>query len=415
MDTESGGQLSSQARQQKTASELARQRVMETYNAQAPQNYRSPSADSPMPQVQAADWKKYHSAWQDYYQKYYGEYYGKAARDYVLRERMRIERENADKIKALEARQQKSNGFFGANAAGENPAIVMAQNVDGRSSIMSAPEVSDEESLEVQNSFRERIRNKTRKNARKIRKSRHFIPILAGTIVLILGLLLQYNQTIVSNVVAYMSPNNTEVNEITAIDPTVTTAVHDVPTLIIPKINVEVPVTFGSETDVKSMNRAMANGVANFSINGASAKPGEIGNFVISGHSAGNVYEASDYKFIFSGLTRMAQGDLVYMDYNGVRYTYRITSTREVLPTNVQALIDITNENPGKPMITLITCTPLGSSKYRLLVAGEQIYPDYSGAEVAKDNESEGAVETMPSNHGTPLEQFWNWLIGNGE
>ena len=412
MDTESGGQLSSQARQQKTASELARQRVMETYNAQAPQNYRSPSADSPMPQVQVADWKKYHSAWQDYYQKYYGEYYGKAARDYVMRERMRIEREHADKMKALEAQK---NGGFGGSANMGIGAVTTTTAADGRSSIMSAPEISEEESQEVQNSFRERIRNKTRKNARKIRKSKHFIPILAGTTVLILGLLLQYNQTIVGNVVAYMSPSNTEVNGIQAIDPTVTEAVHEVPTLIIPKINVEVPVSFGSATDVRSMNVAMANGVANFSINGASAKPGEIGNFVISGHSAGNVYEPSDYKFIFSGLTRMSQGDLVYMDYNGVRYTYRITSTREVLPTNVQALIDIANENPGKPMITLITCTPLGSSKYRLLVAGEQIYPDYTGAKVAEEVESENTVESMPSNHGTPLEQFWNWLIGNGE
>jgi sortase A len=110
------------------------------------------------------------------------------------------------------------------------------------------------------------------------------------------------------------------------------------------------------------------------------------------------------------------------MDYEGVRYTYRVTSTREVDPSNVKALVDIVKENPGKPMITLITCTPLGSSKYRLLVAGEQIYPDYGGAKVADDGteadtgselDDDASASSMPSNHGTPLEQFWNWLIGN--
>ncbi len=404
MNDENGGQLSSAMRQQKTASELARQRLMETYEAQAPQNYRAPSADSPAPQVQAADWKKYHSAWQDYYQKYYGEYYGRAARDYVMREKMKMEREHADRMRKLQEE-------------GLSTVRISRDEATGRDVVMSVGGDDEEESKKVQDSFRERIRKKTQKNAHRIRHSKHFVPLLSGFVVLVLGLLLQYNQLIVANVVAYMSPNNTEVNEITEIDPTVTAAVHETPTLIIPKINVEVPITFGSQTDVRSMNLAMANGVANFSIPGASAKPGEIGNFVVSGHSAGNVYEASDYKFIFSGLTRMAEGDLIYVDYNGTRYTYRVTSTREVIPTNVQSLIDIVNENPGKPMITLITCTPLGSSKYRLLVAGEQIYPDYTGAVVDNSGaEAEQATEsTMPSNHGTPLEQFWNWLIGNGE
>lgn len=397
MDEKSGGQqLSSQARQQQTAAELARQRVIETYRAQ-PQNYRAPSVDSPAPQVQAADWKKYHSAWQDYYQKYYGEYYGKAARDYVMREKMKLEREQADKMRALQDSHEEQ-----LNAA-------LAQNAQ-----------TEEESKQVQDDFRERIRKKTRKNASKIRHSKHFVPLTVGFVMLLLGLLLQYNQLIAANVVAYMSPGMTETNEITAIDPTITESVHDSPTLMIPKINVEVPVVFGSATDVKSMNVAMGGGVANFSIRGASAKPGEVGNFVVSGHSAGNVYENSDYKFIFSGLTRLGEGDLIYMDYEGTRYTYRVTSTREVEPTNVKSLLEIVKENPGKPMITLITCTPLGTSKYRLLVAGEQIYPDYTGATVANDgseDDEDGGLDddetnAMPSNHGTPLEQFWNWLLG---
>jgi sortase A len=163
------------------------------------------------------------------------------------------------------------------------------------------------------------------------------------------------------------------------------------------------------------MANAMSNGVAHFSIPGASAKPGEVGNFAISGHSAGNIYQQSDYKFIFSGLTRMGTGDLIYMDYENQRYTYRVTGTRTVEPSNSKSLREIASNNPGKPMITLITCTPLGTSKYRLLVYGEQIHPSYDGSsdieEPVEDNDNNDD-QTMPKNDDSPFEQFWKWLTG---
>ena len=162
------------------------------------------------------------------------------------------------------------------------------------------------------------------------------------------------------------------------------------------------------------MNIAMDSGVANFSVPGASAKPGEIGNFVISGHSAGNIYQQSNYKFIFSGLTRMKQGDLIYMDYNNTRYTYKVTGTRTVKPTDVASLRKIAKDNEGKPMITLITCVPLGTSRERLLVYGEQISPSYENAVTPnpeEDTEDDGKAQ-MPANHDSPLESFWKWLTG---
>ena len=247
-----------------------------------------------------------------------------------------------------------------------------------------------------------------------MRKSSLFIPIVVGLSVLLLGLLFQYNQVIIANAVAFMSPGGSEVNDISAIDPTVSTNVHESPTLMIPKLNVEVPVTFGAKSDVKSMAAAMMNGVAHFSIPGASAVPGEIGNFAVSGHSAGNVYETTQYKFIFSGLTRLTNGDLIYMDYNGTRYSYRVTGTNTVDPSDSAALRRIANDNPGKPMITLITCTPLGTSKYRLLVYGEQIHPsvDDDTASQAPATNTENEEHTMPKNSDSPLEQFWKWLTG---
>ena len=376
-------------KQQQTAAALARQKVLEAYKHQ-PQNYREPTKQAPAPQVKAEDWRKYHSAWQDYYQKYYGEYYGRAAKEYVARERLKIERENAEREKKAE----------------EERAII--------ASAAAAAQATKEDSEAIQNDFKSKIQKKVAKRAKKMRKSRHFIPLTIGFTILVLGLLFQYNQVIIANAVAYMSPGGSDVNDISAIDPTVSTNVHDKPTLMIPKLNVEVPVTFGAKNDLKSMAKAMMNGVAHFSIPGASAKPGEIGNFAISGHSAGNVYERTEYKFIFSGLTRMGAGDLIYMDYNNQRYTYRVTGTRTVDPSNSASLREIAKSNPGKPMITLITCTPLGTSKYRLLVYGEQIHPSYEAVETPEEPAEEETQEeqTMPQNSDSPFEQFWKWLTG---
>lgn len=394
-------QLTPAQRQQQTATELARKRVLEAYKTQ-PQNYRAPSEKSPTPQVNNEDWRKYHSAWQDYYQKYYGEYYGKAAQAYLAREKSRLEQEAAAKASV-------NNATAGQSAS----KAITSTPVNTPSAVLSATETKESE--EVQNSFRERIRATAEKRAKKNRNSKLYkvAPILVGLFVMVCGVALQYNQVIAANIIAYMSPGNNEVNQITAIDPTLTIATHDSPYLMIPKLNVEVPVVFGSKNDVASMNIAMGNGVANFAIPGASAKPGEIGNFVISGHSAGNVYQNTNYKFIFSGLPRLVDGDLLYMDYNGTRYTYRMMGHTIVDPSDVASLVRIAKDNEGKPIMTLLTCYPLGTSRQRYVIWAEQINPSYEDAPSTAPAPVEDIPEAeMPKGDPSPLEQFWNWLTG---
>lgn len=384
--------LSSAQKQQRTLTRIARQKVLDAYKQQNQvQQQPTSQASTAISRANANDWRKYHSAWQNYYQKYYGEYYGKAAKEYIAKERLKYERDLADReLRGGSERQAVVSAAAKVEAAEDKAAKTAAEE------------------------FKAKIQKKVSHRAKKMRKSRHFIPIAIGLSVLVLGLLFQYNQVIIANAVAYMSPGGSEVNDITAIDPTVSANVHENPTLMIPKLNVEVPVVFGSKNDVNSMSAAMSNGVAHFAVPGAQARPGEIGNFVVSGHSAGNIYQQSDYKFIFSGLTRMGGGDLIYMDYNSQRYTYRVTGTKTVDPSDVGALRSITSDNAGKPMITLITCTPLGTSKYRLLVFGEQIHPSYEGASEVETpvEEIEESSGEMPKNDDSPLEQFWKWLTG---
>ena len=350
----------------------------------------------------ADDIKKYHSAWQDYYQRYYGDYYQKVAQKFIEKERL----ENAKSDMQDTLKENKLN----------------AKKVKA-SSLVDSPKRKEEEEEEKASTarlFKKQIQDKTKMRIKRLKKSRHFIPLAVAAIILIVGILFQYNQVIVSNIVAYMSPGNSETNTITEIDPTVAVNIHKNPTLIIPKLNIEAPITFGAKNDVGSMMTAMGNGVAHFSIPGASAVPGQFGNFVISGHSAGNVYEQSNYKFIFSGLTRMAKDDLVYVDYKNERYTYKITGTNTVEPTDVASLVKI-GDDANAPAITLLTCTPLGTSRYRLLVYGEQVNPDYNKASNDSITERPGATKkindasTMPSNTGSPLEQFVDWLFGNNQ
>ena len=207
---------------------------------------------------------------------------------------------------------------------------------------------------------------------------------------------------------AYVSPGNAPASGIDAIDPTVTQTVSAEPRLIIPKINVDVPIRF--EIPLADVMSAMNNGVAHYRIAGASAYPGEVGNFVITGHSAGDVYSSNPYKFIFSGLERLEDGDLIYVNYNSVRYTYRVVRKQVIDPSNVAALVIDTD----KPMLTLVTCTPLGTSRNRLLVTAEQVSPSYDGASEANQATPvvDQSTEALPANEPSFFEGVWNFLTG---
>lgn len=244
---------------------------------------------------------------------------------------------------------------------------------------------------------------------RKRRHIKHLVPIFVLIFVILGALFLQYNRLIFAPIMAYVSPNTESApTSIEAVDPTVSGSVTADPRLIIPKLNIDVPVAFN--INYNDTFEAMNHGVAQFMIPGASALPGQIGNLVISGHSAGDIYSSNPYKFIFSGLERLEPGDLIYINYESKRYTYQMTGSQVVEPTDVAALVYDTN----KPILTLITCTPLGTSRYRLLVIADQISPSYDVNEVqeAPDITDDSSI-AMPSNEPSFFENIWSGLFGN--
>ena len=314
------------------------------------QSQQQPQAYQP-----ANSWQQYHSQWQDYYQKYYERYYvGK------LHQAITDTKEEAEPH--------------------------------------STPEEKKDAELY---DLRQKIVKTAKDSAKKARKSRHFIPVISAFVVVLVVAFLQYKEVIFANVQAYVSPGAIDPQNI-VVDPNSNTQVSADPKLIIPKINVDVPVIYDVGYDHDSQMAAMEKGVAHFAIPGADSKPGQVGNAVFSGHSSNDLFEPGDYKFVFAQLDKLQTGDTIYVNYNSVRYTYSVTKKQVVKPSNVQALYGYSD----KPYLTLITCTPLGTSKDRLLVTAEQISPDPAKASAANASGS-GAKAAMPGNGPTALEKLF--------
>ncbi|MEV4217323.1 class E sortase [Nonomuraea sp. ATR24] len=98
----------------------------------------------------------------------------------------------------------------------------------------------------------------------------------------------------------------------------------------------------------------------------ASAPPGKVGNFVVSGHR-------TTYAAPFNRLDELERDDEIIVEAREARYTYRVTSQDIVEPDEVEVLAPV----PGKPdirpiraFITLSTCHPEYSAAQRLIVYG---------------------------------------------
>jgi len=327
------------------------------------------------PQPQPEQWQKYHSAWQDYYKQYYERYYANQVQQahFALSSQVAI---------TTAARQAIGSG-----------------NSDNDTSNDDTVTSTKAEALRE---LRGKLRNRVRSSATKVRKSKHFVPLVAAIVVVIAFSFLQYNRLLFATVAAYVTPGSIDPQNI-IIDPTSEQNVGPESKLIIPKINVDVPIIYGVSNDYQAQMDAMTKGVMHFSIPGASSVPGQVGNMVIAGHSSNDILDTGDYKFIFAQNEKLEPGDTIYINYNSVRYTYTVTKKQVVLPTDVSALTTPTD----KPILTLITCVPLGTALKRLLVTAEQVSPDPAKAAPAPATNSSDATTALPGNSPTFVQRIF--------
>lgn len=100
------------------------------------------------------------------------------------------------------------------------------------------------------------------------------------------------------------------------------------------------------------------------------AFPGEPGAPVIFGHSTlPQFFNQTNYLTIFSTLPSIKLGDDIFVDYAGVKYTYRVSKMYEVKPNEFWVL----RQDYSQKTLKLITCVPPGTKLRRLVVEAELI------------------------------------------
>ncbi len=104
------------------------------------------------------------------------------------------------------------------------------------------------------------------------------------------------------------------------------------------------------------------------------ALPGEVGNVFIYGHSVVPFFFNPDnYKTIFSNLHKLENDDIVEVEYNGKTYKYKVFEKKVLSPEEVNPLATLTPAYLNEKTISLMTCTPPGTTLKRLIVGAKQI------------------------------------------
>jgi LPXTG-site transpeptidase (sortase) family protein len=181
------------------------------------------------------------------------------------------------------------------------------------------------------------------------------------------------------------------------------------PEVIIPKINVEIPVVYGQTSINESViEDALEDGVVHYP---TTALPGQNGNAAFFGHSSNNIFNKGRYKFAFVLLHTLEPGDTFYLTRDQKTYVYKVTSKKVVDPSEVGVLDPI----PGKTATaTLITCDPPGTSLKRLIIVGDQISPDPAGntASATPVASQQQTPTNLPGNGPTLFSRFIKSVAG---
>jgi len=138
--------------------------------------------------------------------------------------------------------------------------------------------------------------------------------------------------------------------------------------LKIDALNLEAPISWRIENTEATVAKALENGI--IQINGTSL-PGEKGNVFITGHSSNYAWAKGSYNSIFATLNNLVVGDIVHLKYQDKLYVYKIKDKKIVSADE----LSIMASSPS-PILTLMTCWPIGTAYKRLAIIADQISPD---------------------------------------
>lgn len=125
--------------------------------------------------------------------------------------------------------------------------------------------------------------------------------------------------------------------------------------ITIPSLNLNLPIYHGTGRDV------LLKGVGH--LQGTALPVGGIGTHaVVTGHRG--LPQAT----LFTHLDKMKVGDTIDVDSYGQKSAYVVTDVSVVLPTETESL----RPENGRDLLTLVTCTPVGTNTHRILVTAER-------------------------------------------
>lgn len=314
----------------------------------------SPSQPNTTSSKQAPTFYEYHTAWQSYYQNYFQQYYDRA-------------------YKQAQAQQQ-----------AESP---------------QDENTGESETNQTISDLKQKLRDTVNKQTKRVSSNRHFKPALASLSVGAIFLLVNYNQVVFGAARQYITPSSTA-NTPIIMTPGDKTIVSNDPVITIPKIGIEAPVVYTENSfDEAKVDKALEKGVVHY---GTTPLPGQNGNAVLLGHSSNNVFSPGDYKYVFVNLDKLNINDTIFLNYKGTRYTYKVTVARKVVKPSDTSILTAGK----KPIITLITCTPVGTNINRLIVQAEQISPSAS-----KNKSATPETQSEPTNLPATSKSLWGSLF----
>ncbi len=133
----------------------------------------------------------------------------------------------------------------------------------------------------------------------------------------------------------------------------------------VPKVSsysLSIPILGIQNASVSTLDNNLKEHLVNYE---GTAIPGDNGNSVIFGHSTlPQLFNPKDYTTIFATLYKLKLGDKIYATVNGVTYAYKIYNITVVDPNDTS----IFSQNYNNSHLTLVTCTPPGTTWKRLII-----------------------------------------------
>ncbi len=147
--------------------------------------------------------------------------------------------------------------------------------------------------------------------------------------------------------------------------------------VIVPRIGLNIPLVTPSYSSLlkedwegveEDIQAALRYGVVHYP---GTARPGQAGNFFVTGHSSYYPWADGKFKTVFARLHELNVGDEYWVYYGGDKHRYVISGKKEVKPSNV----DVLDQPNNRRTATLMTCTPVGTTLRRLIITAQEVDP----------------------------------------